>query len=158
MKLSEKIKKLIKEEEEEIIPWKRLKERLTLNSVEIDKETLNGCNFINKLDSSEESESRNIPIMTLEEYSRLIGGSPLHSHSVAPNNHREIQQLRSDLAELRRESTWLLNSIFSIVGTAVFVYILVSFYFERIEVRFVCSLVSGLALFFIEMILFIIRS
>ncbi|TEB14748.1 hypothetical protein C9890_0662 [Perkinsus sp. BL_2016] len=110
---------------------------------------------MNKLDSSEESESRKVPIMTLEEYSRLIGGSP-SSHS--PNNQREIQQLRSDLAELRRESTWLLNSIFSIVGTAVFVYILVSFYFERIEVRLVCSLVSGLALFFIEMILFIIRS
>lgn len=138
--------------ENEVISWTELKEKLKgtkdeLSNTELIK-LLKGSKFMAKL-----PEIHIEKVVTSEEYAQLISS---YSSSPTKDINTEINQLRSDFAELRRETTWLLNCFFSVIGTAIFVYFVVSFYFDKVESRIVCSIVSGLGLFFIETLLYII--
>ena len=154
VKLTEELKEELAIEND-YVTWTELKEKLsnkTATGTGTDAATdsiglLKGCKFMTK-----EPVKKTKTLVTSTEYAKLI------SH-MNPNAaiRTEITQLRSDLLELRRESTWLLNCFLSIVGVSVFVYFAVSFYFEKVESRIVLALCSGLILFFIEVLLYIIR-
>lgn len=150
VKLSKELKERF---DQKFITWTELKKKLKENLIDLldDSELiglLKGSQFLAKL-----PELKGEKIVSSEEYARLIPVTSVHS-----NIRTEIVHLRSDLIELRRESAWLLNCFFSVIGVATFVYFIVSFYFDRIETRMVCSLLSGVILFFLEVILYIIRS
>lgn len=138
--------------EEQIVSWTELKAKLkALSSGDSDALCLlKGSKLLAKLPEVPKERT-----LTSEEYYQLIFSS------AKPNDkediHTEIVQLRSDLAELRRESAWLFNCFLSVIGTVIFVYFVVSFYFDKLESRIVFSLISGLVLFFIEVLLYIIR-
>ncbi len=144
VRLSDKLK-LTVHEDESVISWQKLKAKLAAKHIIIDKELLTGCEFLSELEEQNGIRHR----ISSKEYARMSG--------TATSPSDDIQQLRTDLAELRRESTWLLNSFFSVIGVGAFVYFVVSFYFERVEARMIVALLAGLLLFFIEVILLIIR-
>jgi hypothetical protein len=136
-----------------VVSWTELKGKLKdLSAKDDDSEViklLKGSRFSVMLPEEINEEK----IVTSEEYAKLISSSTPPTRDI----HNEITQLRHDLAEVRRESTWLLNCFFSVIGTAVFAYFVVSFYFDKVESRLVCSLTIGMILFFFEVLLFIIR-
>ena len=143
--------------EKEVVSWTELKEKLQgtddeLSNSELMK-LLKSSKFMAKLPEIQTEKT----VVTSEEYAQLISSSSSYSTTPTKDINTEITQLRSDFAELRRETTWLLNCFFSVIGTAVFVYFVVSFYFDKVESRIVCSIVTGLVLFFIEVLLYIIR-
>lgn len=137
--------------EEQVVSWTELKEKIK-TSKDSDLSLLKGSKFLAKLPEIQREKT-----LTSEEYSQLISSTIQPKDKITNDIHTEITQLRSDLAELRRETTWLLNCFLSVIGTAIFVYFVVSFYFDKVESRIVFSLISGLVLFFIEVLLFIIR-
>lgn len=152
VRLSDKLKILL-QEEEDLITWQRLKEKLNQIDAVVDKETLKGCEFLDnfQVDQISKSKTNSSPPISPKEYANLTGVSSSQMST-------DIHQLRTELIELRRESAWLFNSIFSVVGLAVFVYFVTLFWFERVELRVVAAVLSALILFFLEVILFIIRS
>lgn len=80
------------------------------------------------------------------------------SFSAAVPLSTEIRELRRDLSALRRESTWLLNVIISVLGVVAFVFIILSSLSIKLEFKLVISMLVGVIIFFIEVILFIIKS
>lgn len=149
VRLSDKLK-IFLQEEEDLITWQRLKEKLNQFDAVVDKETLKGCEFLDNFQVGK-SKTNSSPPISPKEYANLTGVSSSQMST-------DIHQLRTELIELRRESAWLFNSIFSVVGLAVFVYFVTLFWFERVELRVVAAVLSALILFFLEVILFIIRS
>ena len=137
--------------EEDFISWKELKEKLinlTANNYSDFIKILKGSKFMAKLPEIQKEKT-----VTLKEYAKLISSKPQNE-----DFRSEMIHLRSDLAELRRETAWLFNCFLSVIGTALFVYFVVSFYFDRMVSRIVFSLLAGLILFFIEVLLYIIRN
>lgn len=133
--------------EDSFVAWDDLKSKISgFNDTEI-LEILKGSEFTSINHSI--IKTRANAQMTKEEYHKLAQISPSHSG--------ELSQLRSEISQIRRENTWLFNCFFSVIGTAAFVYFLAAFYFDKFESRIVCALLAGLALFFIEIVLYIIR-
>ena len=152
VKLNDKLKKELSKESdsEELITWRELKIKLNITEDNYDlKELLKGCTFHSQIPKSNVSK-----ITSIAEYYRLINSNSNNSSS----STNELQSLRADLSELRKESTWLANCIFTSVGAAAFVFFFASFYLDRFEVKLVLSMVMGIVLFFIEVILYIIRN
>ena len=147
VKLNEKLKSEL-EMGNELVPWRELKQKLPGND-ENYKELLKGCEFFstNKVAST---EGPRLKITSKSEYSRLINSKSA--------NWSDIRQLRADLSELKRESTWLINCIFSSLGLAVVVYFCASLYFDKFELKIISAFMVGLVMFFIEVILYVIRS
>lgn len=107
--------------------------------------------------ASIEKDKNSCPQLNEEEYSRLLNSRSIKSTSTS-TVRQELAQSRREWFALRRELTWLLNCGLSVVGLAAFIFFVTAFWFEKIEVRGVCALISGLILFFLEVILYIIRS
>lgn len=154
VKLNDKLKKELSNESdgEELITWRELKSKLNLTEDNYAlKELLQGCKF-----HSQRPKSNVSKITSIAEYNRLINSN---NNSISSNSGtNELQSLRADLSELRKESTWLANCIFTSVGAAAFVFFCASFYLDRFEVKLILSMVIGIILFFIEVILYIIRN
>lgn len=146
---NEAIKELSIEPKEGIISWTEIKEKLKNSDSDV-LCILKGSKLLAKLPEVPKERT-----LTSEEYNQLIFSTakPKDSEDI----HTEIVQLRLDLAELRRETAWLFNCFLSVVGTVILVYFVISFYFDKLENRIVFSLISGLVLFFIEVLLYIIR-
>lgn len=144
---SEKLRSELGLSDEELIPWRELKKNLPedLSSLK------GGCEFFSQAQAAKAAAEPRTKFTSTSEYSRLI-------NSKKAGGATEIRQLRSDLAELRRESAWLANCIFSSVGLAVFVYFCASFYFRSFEAKIILAIIVGVALFFVEVILYIIRN
>lgn len=134
------------DDDEELIPWRELKKKLPE-----DLSLKGGCEFFSQAQAAKAAAEPRTKFTSTSEYSRLI-------NSKKAGGAAEIRQLRSDLAELRRESAWLANCIFSSVGLAVFVYFCASFWFGSFEAKIILAIVVGVALFFVEVILYIIRN
>ena len=136
----------------ELITWHELKRKLLLLPEFRDancKELLRGSEFFSS--DKRQVESAVAAKITCEmEYSRLINSNS--------NDSSDIKRFRSDLAEFRRESTWLANCIFTSVGVSVFVYFCASFYFDSLEIKVISAVIVGIILFFIEVILYVIRN
>ena len=107
--------------------------------------------------SIEKNKKSSCPQLNEEEYSRLLNSSSIKNTNTSIVRE-ELAQSRREWFALRRELTWLLNCGLSVIGLAAFVFFVTTFWFEKIEVRGVCALISGLILFFLEVILYIIRS
>ena len=155
VKLNDKLKKEFSKESdgEELITWRELKSKLNITEDKYDlKEFLKGCTF-----HSQRPKSNVSKITSIAEYNRLINSNN-NNKSSSNSNTNELQSLRADLSELRKESTWLANCIFTSVGAAAFVFFCASFYLDRFEVKLILSTVIGIILFFLEVILYIIRN
>ena len=137
----------------ELITWHELKRKLLLLPEFRDancKELLKGSEFFSS-DKQQVEAAVAAKITCKMEYSRLI-------NSNGSNGSNDIKRFRSDLAEFRRESTWLANCIFTSVGVSVFVYFCASFYFDSLEIKVISAVIVGVILFFIEVILYVIRN
>lgn len=86
--------------------------------------------------------------MTNEEYQRLV--NPLS------RRQSELAQLRADWQSVRRETIWLINALFAVLGAAVFTF-LASYRFS-LEARIGLTAFVSTAVFIIEVLLYIIRS
>lgn len=86
--------------------------------------------------------------MTNEEYQRLV--NPLS------RRQSELAQLRADWQSVRKETIWLINALFAVLGAAVFTF-LASYRFS-LEARIGLTAFVSTAVFIIEVLLYIIRS
>lgn len=86
--------------------------------------------------------------MTKEEYQRLV--NPLS------RQQSELAQIRADLQSVKRETIWLVNALFAVIGAAAFTF-LASYRFS-LEARIGLTAFVSTFLFIIEVLLYIIRS
>lgn len=143
---------IAEEADDSFVPWCEFKEKLTNLTPEEAYEALKNCHFSSQevLMRKLKAESREAAAtMTAEEYKRLLGPS-------SDNLRSEIASARIELAQLRREASWLANCAFSVLGFAAFAFFAAGFRFERVELRLVVGMLAGLSIFFIEVLIYII--